>query len=412
MKIMQEKHGREMYKMRESHERDIQKMMNDLHIVKSQLSNNNSTRNDSATSPDFRNQDRFSQSQTQTQRNSQVHMGQNPDMMMMLAAIDHIMQRPQQSIQVTSVTSDMEIPKFNSKKTTARKYLADVEQYFAAMKYTQDQYLYMINGILPDEIKVWYEFEKPTIHTWKEFKTKFNSRFEDETTKNRRLSELHNKRQELHDATEPFIYEMIELSKLCYPTEPINQTLDRVVMSLYPSIRTIVAASNYSKIEELVKSCQNATNNVVADSRVNKIHTKVPWMTKRPEKDTKFNNNNNKDFDEEYYSNQYNQDYSESNNRNSRPEFYEEEQQAQNYHTGTNQSHYNNRNRNQSNRNDWKRDGFYQTNQPYNNSNNNQSSGNTNKIHNPPSKPEQCSRCFGLGHTEKDCASPMDLQWE
>jgi hypothetical protein len=174
-----------------------------------------------------------------------------------------------------------------------------------------------------------------------------------------------------------------------------------------------VQASKYNKIEELVKACQNATINVVANSRVNKLDTKVPWMTKKPEKDEKFHNNNRhtkdrKDFNEEFYPNQYNQDYSERDDRNSRHNFYEEEQYAQNYHTKTNQSHDNGRN--QRNRDDWERDNFYQTKQPYNNnSNKNQSSGNTNKIHNPPSKPEQCKRCYGLGHGEKDCASPYGV---
>jgi hypothetical protein len=212
---------------------------------------------------------------------------------------------------------------------------------------------------------------------------------------------------------------MIELSKLCYPTEPITQTLDRVVGSLYPSIRTIVAASKYNKIEELVKACQNATNNVLANSRVNKLDTKVPWMTKRPEKDNKSHNNkshdnennNHKKYQNEYNknkqnnNNQANRGYVRGNYRGSYRGNHQNSFQSRTFtNTQANQTQYESGNKNQNNN---KNDRGSNRGNYYGGSNRGRDSfrGNNQPIQNPPSKPIQCRRCFGLGHKERECGS-------
>jgi len=178
-----------------------------------------------------------------------------------------------------NTTQSTPIPKFNMLKNTAEEYLMEVERYYRACNYGPDQYLYMLNTILPKDVKLWWDHYKTSIQTWDEFADLFVAKYDTCLQANERMRALQTRMQRHDDPTDVFIYEMVKLSKIVYPREPIQQTIERTREALNPRLRVGLGAKTFSSPEEMLEAVRLVYAGLVAQDKASNVKSDIPPIT-------------------------------------------------------------------------------------------------------------------------------------
>ncbi|CAL8123715.1 unnamed protein product [Orchesella dallaii] len=183
------------------------------------------------------------------------------------------------NVQLSSVSSHIDPPKFDVKKMSVKGFLGQAENYFKSMRYDNSLYLTAVRQILPSEIKLWYDHEiSEGFSTWKEFKKAFKEKYDGWYERETRMRTLNLKKQQRSGPTERFIYEVIELSRYCYPDEDEADHVRRAQGALYPHLAVAVGLGVHNTARDLIRACEIASSMVQAQDAICKRECSVPPM--------------------------------------------------------------------------------------------------------------------------------------
>jgi len=185
------------------------------------------------------------------------------------------------------------VPKFNMKKTTAVEYLQEVEAYYEITNVHPDRFLYLVTTILPEQVKLWWDHHKASVRTWQEFRALFISKYDTSSGANERMRILQTRQQRKTESVERFIYEMIKMSKIVYPQEPIQQALDRTRNALFHRLRVGLGAQVITTPEALLEAVSTIHAGLLAQDRAMNVKSDLPPITET--EDSSKNKNNWKD---------------------------------------------------------------------------------------------------------------------
>lgn len=171
------------------------------------------------------------------------------------------------------------IPKFNLKKTTAAEYIQEVEQYYEVTNVHSSRYLYLISTILPEQLKLWWDHYKSTVQTWQDFKTLFISKYDTCAGANERMRILQTRQQRNNEPTDAFVYEMIKMSKVVYPTEPLQQALERTRNALFHRLRVGLGAQVITSPEALIEAVSMVHAGLRAQDHAMNVKSDLPPLT-------------------------------------------------------------------------------------------------------------------------------------
>ena len=202
------------------------------------------------------------------------------------------------NVKLATVSTTIKPPKWEPKKKSVTAYLKEMENYFKALNIEPDGYLGHLETILPDDTKVWYNHEVASFADWDDFKKKFTDRFENWRDQESRRKLLDNRRQQLVEPTERFIYDVFELSKFCFPSDEVKRHVYRAQSALYPCLALAIGPHYYEKLDDLIEACKEATTRLEQQDRIKKRQFTVPPMSATDRKDppatSKANAQNNK----------------------------------------------------------------------------------------------------------------------
>ncbi|CAL8100346.1 unnamed protein product [Orchesella dallaii] len=179
---------------------------------------------------------------------------------------------------LTTMTCNIDPPKFDIKKMTPEAFLAAAENHFASMAYDKTKYLTHVKSLLPEDVKSWYNHELPTFKTWTGFKVSFGMKYDGWNDKEKRRKELERKQQQLNQPTEKFIYEVMDLSKQCFPGDTVEDHLKRAQGALHPTLRVGVGPHFFDTAIKLIQACDLATSSIEAQDMMWKREFSVPPM--------------------------------------------------------------------------------------------------------------------------------------
>ncbi|CAL8145432.1 unnamed protein product [Orchesella dallaii] len=179
---------------------------------------------------------------------------------------------------LTTMTCNIDPPKFDIKKMTPEAFLAAAENHFASMAYDKTKYLTHVKSLLPEGVKSWYNHELPTFKTWTGFKVAFGMKYDGWKDKEKRRKELERKQQQLNQPTEKFIYEVMDLSKQCFPGDTVEDHLKRAQGALHPTLRVGVGPHFFDTAIKLIQACDLATSSIEAQDMMWKREFSVPPM--------------------------------------------------------------------------------------------------------------------------------------
>ncbi len=283
-----------------------------------------------------------------------------------------------------------EKPKYNPKTQTAAAYLEEVETFYIQQNYDRANYVRLFRSLLQDEMKCWYDNIKDDIRNWKQLKQMFKDKYDTWYQQQFRARLLYTKRQKNKENVADFIWEMVGLSKMVYPHEEQQVTVQRCRQALLPSIRVGLGAPTIWTIDELIKGCEV----LLADLR-----DLDQFNNGRNGNGQSTNTNNNRGFRGNYRGRHFDSNFRGPSGR------------------GHNRSHYNNN----TNGNGYN-NGYYSNNRQYNgnsngnngnhsdsdNTNNTNSNGRSHSNNFSPypsnANPDmQCYRCHEFGHLSGRC---------
>ncbi|CAL8133327.1 unnamed protein product [Orchesella dallaii] len=179
---------------------------------------------------------------------------------------------------LTTMTCNIDPPKFDIRKMTPEAFLVAAENHFASMTYDKTKYLTHVKSLLPEDVKSWYNHELPTFKTWAGFKTAFGSKYDGWYDKEKRRKELEKKQQQLNQPTEKFVYEVMDLSKQCFPDDDAEDHVKRAQGALHPTLRVGIGPSFFSSAKKLIQACDLATSSIEAQDMMWKRDFTVPPM--------------------------------------------------------------------------------------------------------------------------------------
>jgi len=182
------------------------------------------------------------------------------------------------NVQVSSVSSNIEAPKLDMKRMSIKGYLDQVENYFQSMRYDPSLYLTAIRQILPTDAKLWYDHEISNFNSWSDFKKELKKKYDGWQEREARMRTLILKKQQKHEPTEKFIYEVVELSGYCYPRDDESQHTRRAQAALYPHLAVAVGVTAQETVLDLIRACEVATNMILAQDKIFKRECSVPPM--------------------------------------------------------------------------------------------------------------------------------------
>jgi len=290
------------------------------------------------------------------------------------------------AIRLTSVTSNLPVPKFDTKKTTATAYLTEVERYFAAQNHTPDQFLYLIKSIMPQDLKVWYDYCGVYANDWVSFKAQFIAKYDNWDAQNERITLLQSKEQQLSESTESFIYEMLRLAFLCNPLEPMECSVQRAQNSLFPPLRLALGTEKFTTVDDLMQACRRVYRSIQANDRMSRTQTALPPLTKAD-----MEKKDDKKVENRFSGSRVDQSAGKTTNPSSSGS-YRGPKSFKNF--------YQVRKDNETKKNT----GNFNTQRKWNNQKQekNGSQDNTNRT-NKPVNMRRCLKCHGYGHNEKAC---------
>jgi len=206
-------------------------------------------------------------------------------------------------VKVTAVTSHIDVPKFDVKIMSVEAYLSQVETYFRGKGYDEEQYLAHIKPILSEDAKVWYNHECTEMEEWDDFKRAFKERYDGWLERERRHRQLQLRKQNENEPTEKFIYDMIDLSRNCYPEDSEQEHVRRAQMALNPHLAALIGMKLHKKATMLIRACELATGTIEAQNKLTRVPTQIPPMRSS---DRKVNSQKNADNQESNGNNQHN----------------------------------------------------------------------------------------------------------
>lgn len=182
------------------------------------------------------------------------------------------------SVRLSAITTNVNKPRYNPRRMTADSFLTECERYLKSLQHDEKNFVDLIKTILTETEQSWYSHVGHKAKDWDDFKQMYKNRFETWHEQDLRLSELKNRKQQIFESTETFIYQMIDLAKNCFPTETEAQLVRHAQQALHPSLGAIIGADFKPNAAELIQTCQQATR-IVQSQNPNDFYKKVPPMT-------------------------------------------------------------------------------------------------------------------------------------
>ena len=329
---------------------------------------------------------------------------------------------------ITVLQSTVEKPKYKPDSQTAQDFLLEVETYFATQNIHQEHCILVFRSMLSDEGKSWFDNWKfhEGRYTWADMKYYFTDKYDTWFERNERERTLHTKTQGEDEAVSTFIWEMVRLSRMVYPNEQEQVTVQRCRQALLPRIRVGLGTPRIWTIDSLIKDCE------VIMSDLKDLDSSEKRRNSNPNNTVSYGNNGNyrgnnyrgnfrgRGYYRNNYRNYNRSYYNNYNHNNGNREEEENSRQPQNSARGNNNSNTNRGNNNTRGNNNYQR-GNNNSNgngnrgnqnnsnyrgsnsRPYNRGNNNYNSnrggrGNTNNN-------VVCYKCQGFGHFANVCSS-------
>jgi len=134
------------------------------------------------------------------------------------------------------------------------EFLKEVERYYVASGYQHSEYLYLVKTLLPYNVKLWLDHYKDSIKTWKEFKEAFIAKYDTCSQANESKQLLNTRKQNSNGPTDSYIYEIMKLSKVVYPHEPIQQAVKRTRNGMFHRLQIRLGAQVFESPEDLLET--------------------------------------------------------------------------------------------------------------------------------------------------------------
>lgn len=177
-----------------------------------------------------------------------------------------------------AASTNIKPPTFDSLRVNGDTYLADLEVFLQASGFKPDKYITVVKSFLPEECKSWFVAHSADFTDWDAFKNGFKARYDSSIQNAARMKRLLNHEQELTEPTEEFVYATLDLAKNCYPGKPEEEMIELVHNVLHWRIRRGIGAHTFKKVTELMAACERATLNEMNEDRENRRPIGVPYM--------------------------------------------------------------------------------------------------------------------------------------
>ncbi len=179
----------------------------------------------------------------------------------------------QQTTQITVVQSNGEKPKFDPHSQTAVAFLQEVASYFAAQNIQERNYQIVFRSLLNEEGKSWYDNVVHEEVSWEELRQGFVDKYDTWYEKQERERALHARRQGRNEKVAPFIWDMVRLSKMVYPDEEEEITVQRCRQALLPNIRISLGKPSVWTIDSLIQAAEVVMKDLRDLERYNQAST-------------------------------------------------------------------------------------------------------------------------------------------
>jgi len=179
-------------------------------------------------------------------------------------------------VTASATNKDFPIPEFNPKSTTPDEFINEVERYYKLQRYQPKDFKDIFKGLLPGDMKSWYEFTSKPLNTWDEVKLAFIKRydtFEERIKREKYLIELV---QSDEESTEKFLYDTWKSAKLCYPNERDESIVQRVQSTIHWRIKKAIGGPVYKSFDELLRAVQEVYPALENEDDVLKNQRRIP----------------------------------------------------------------------------------------------------------------------------------------
>lgn len=187
-------------------------------------------------------------------------------------------QPPAPVIQVRQINTTIDIPQYDSRKTNTSTYYTNLKKYFDAQGYDEVNYHNYLGGVLKGEFKYWYEAHSNEIKSWRDFKTAFSSKYDNEEISRNRCKSFYSRKQRLVDPCEQFVYEMAALGKqVVEDPSDISLILATVRDALHPEIGLTIQDWDLISIDKFLNRVAIVHNNIIRQSHMhNRKKVEIP----------------------------------------------------------------------------------------------------------------------------------------
>lgn len=289
-------------------------------------------------------------------------------------------------IKVTNVNTCIELPKYVSANMTSATYFKKIRSYFTAQGYESSRFHELLPMVLKGEFRLWYDSVCSSINSWEDFCEKFKIRYDSERVQIERSRLLHTKRQSVHDPSEQFIMEMINLAKQVNPQESDAISLKRVRDALLPEIGKFVGDLSVWTLDNLLDRVGSVHDMIERENRMRgNRFIQLPPLSGLKKKENDFDKS--KGFNSHHFNNRENY-FGSRDSFNNRGNF----NSSSNY--GFNQEE----------KSEWVNSNKSQAFNNNQSSNRGQFRGNSNRGGFMSSI--KCRRCQKYGHYASDCRTP------
>jgi hypothetical protein len=142
-----------------------------------------------------------------------------------------------------------------------------------------------LKGILPKEMKSWYDFSCKNLATWDLVKVEFIKRFDTFEERQNREKFLMTKIQGNNQPTETYLYDTWKFAKLCYPTETDDNLVLRVQSTLHWRIKLALGGYKSNSLEELLAAVKAAYPSLETEDKVMKNGHRIPPFSSHEDKE-------------------------------------------------------------------------------------------------------------------------------
>lgn len=322
--------------------------------------------------------------------------------------------QPAPIVKVRQINTTIEIPTYDSRKTNTKTYFTNLQKYFNAQGYEEDNFHNYLGGVLKGECKLWYEAHSHEIDSWRDFEYAFAQKFDSNEISRNRCKNFYSKRQQLVDPCEQFVYEMVALGKQVVEDgdNNIKLILATVRDAMHPEIGIAIADHDLYSIDLFLDRVSVVHHNLSRQSILrNGKQVVIPPLK-----------GNRDDLVKQRQSEQSNRNDHSRGRSQFRSSFHGSRSQNNSQHrrnyegTNSNSNHNNERNRNSSSRysdSNHSRDGGganQRNSSNYNRDRNQQQSNSNSRPDNNRGRGRglqlvdvKCRKCSGFGHIARNC---------